>query len=178
VTGADPAGAQPDPAGAQAGLAGAQPDPAGAQPDPAGVAARSAPDWLDPSLRAVGGVVAVALALATALWQALLVPLYLTGTTRLPVSVVAALLGNAALVWFTWRVTGRLAVAALPAVLWLAVMLAAATRTSEGDLVFAANNWVGMATLLAGSAGLAGAFMVLMPRAVGARGVARDAARR
>jgi hypothetical protein len=47
-------------------------------------------------------------------------------------------------------VTGRRAAAALPAIAWFAVWFLSASKTTEGDLVIAAGNWVGLATLLAG----------------------------
>ena len=105
---------------------------------------------VDIAMRIVGFVVALALTVLTAAFEAYLTPLY-WGEHRLPVSVMAAVVVNVALIWFTVEVTGRrLSVAAI-AVVWVTIMVLASTRTSEGDLVLTDNNWVGIATMLAGS---------------------------
>ncbi|GAA0959822.1 hypothetical protein [Virgisporangium aurantiacum] len=105
---------------------------------------------VDLTMRIVGFVVALALTVLTAAFEAYLTPLY-WGEDRLPVSVVAAVVVNLGLIWFTVEVTGRrLSVAAI-AIVWVAIMVLASTRTGEGDLVLTDNNWVGIATMLAGS---------------------------
>jgi hypothetical protein len=43
-----------------------------------------------------------------------------------------------------------------PAVVWVIVMIAAASRTAEGDLVLTDSNWVGIGTMLAGCVAFAG----------------------
>jgi hypothetical protein len=105
---------------------------------------------VDLAMRIVGFVVALALTVLTAAFEAYLTPLY-WGEHRLPVSVVAAVVVNVGLIWFTVEVTGRrLSVAAI-AVVWVVMMGVASTRTGEGDLVLTDNNWVGIVTMLAGS---------------------------
>jgi hypothetical protein len=79
------------------------------------------------------------------------------GTTRLPASPLAAVVGNVALVYFAYLVTGRRLAAVGPALVWTAVMVVAASRTSEGDLVLTDDNWVGIGTMLAGSVAFAAA---------------------
>jgi len=109
-------------------------------------------------LRLSGGVVAAALAFVSAIWEAFLVPLSYHWTSgghahfvRLPVALVLAVAGNAALVWFTRAVTGKPLAALAPFAAWIVPMVVAAGRTREGDLVVTGNNWVGLLTLFAGA---------------------------
>jgi hypothetical protein len=102
----------------------------------------------------LGFVIALLLAAISAAYEAFLTPLY-WGSTRLPVSLLAAVVGNLALVYFTFVVTGRRLATVGPAVVWVAVMVTAASRSSEGDLVLTDNNWVGIGTMLAGSVAFA-----------------------
>ncbi|HLL68002.1 MAG TPA: hypothetical protein VK453_20140 [Micromonosporaceae bacterium] len=171
----------------------AGPDPARTGPAPSGTSTPSVgaapaersplvlPEWVDPALRVVGAVVAVGLGAVLALIGAFLVPLWGFGI-RLPVSLLLALLGNPALAWFAFAVTGRRLAGLLPALAWCVVYLAAATRTTEGDLLLTDNNWVGLATLVAGPLAFAVAIYVLVLRQVGpsartpAPAVARDSA--
>ena len=99
-------------------------------------------------------MLALLLAALTAAFEAFLTPLY-WDETRLPVALVAAVVGNLGLVWFTAYVTGRRIAAAGPALVWVVIMVAASSRTSEGDLVLTDGNWVGIATMLAGSVAFA-----------------------
>jgi hypothetical protein len=112
--------------------------------------------WLERGLRVAGFVMALLLAALTATFEAFLTPLYL-GATRLPVALVAAVVCNIGLVWFTAFVTGRRIAVAGPALVWVVIMVAASSRTTEGDLVLIERNWVGIATMLAGSVAFAGA---------------------
>jgi hypothetical protein len=109
----------------------------------------------------IGGVlVGIALGAVTALWEAVLTPLYVIigGTVvRLPVAALLAIITNAGLVWFTRKVTGRTGLALLPGVAWLIVIGGAGTQTSDGDLIITGNNWVGIVTILLGSLAWAGA---------------------
>lgn len=125
-----------------------------AEPELASSARRRHPAWLDPASRVLGFVIALSLAAVSAAYEAFLTPLY-WGSTRLPVSLVAAAVGNLALVYFTYVVTGRRLAAVGPALVWVVVMVAAAGRSSEGDLVLTDNNWVGIGTMLAGSVAFA-----------------------
>jgi Family of unknown function (DUF6113) len=106
--------------------------------------------FLDPTLRVAALVVAAGLGAVTAIYEALLSALYWHGD-RVPLSVVLALLANPLLVRLAYRGTGRLVAGLAPAVPWIVVMVLSADRTAEGDLIFAGNNWVGLATLFVGS---------------------------
>jgi hypothetical protein len=109
--------------------------------------------WLghvDLGMRIVGFVVALALTVLTAAFEVFLSSLY-WGGYRLPVSAVAAVVVNVALIWFTIVVTGRRLAVAPVAVLWVAVMVVASTRKTEGDLLLTDTNWVGIVMMLVGS---------------------------
>jgi hypothetical protein len=69
--------------------------------------------------------------------------------------VLVAIVANVALVRFTAVVAGARWVA-VPALIWLALMIAASVRRGEGDILLA-NNWVGIGTIFAGSLAFAGA---------------------
>lgn len=117
----------------------------------------------DLALRFTGTLVAVVGAVATAVMAAFLTPLY-AGTVRLPVAIVVAVAANYALVWFTYRVTEHKLVALLPGLVWMGVMILFSARTSEGDIVLAGNNWVGLATIFTGVAAYAvAAYRLLIP---------------
>jgi hypothetical protein len=75
------------------------------------------------------------------------------GVVPVPVSVLAAVVGNVLLVRLAHRLSGSRAVAVLPAAVWLVVALAATVRRPEGDLVLVgsgATGAVGLAFLGAG----------------------------
>jgi hypothetical protein len=122
------------------------------------------------------GVVAVAVAGWLALVEVFWLPLRVGGVL-VPVSVVAAVAGNLLLVGWAHRWSGSRVVAALPAVVWLVVALAASQRRPEGDLLIVGGGLsgvVGLAFLLLGV--VAAAFAVgraLGPRRGTARGVSR-----
>ena len=98
----------------------------------------------------VGAVVSVALGALTGAYEAFLAPLRLPHGPYLPVALVLAVLVNPVLAWFAGMVTGRRMAGILPAVGWFVVWYLASARTREGDLLITGNNWVGLATLLAG----------------------------
>ncbi|GAA0896739.1 hypothetical protein GCM10009557_70940 [Virgisporangium ochraceum] len=106
--------------------------------------------WVDLGMRILGFLVAVCLTVLTAAFEVFLSSLYWDGY-RLPVSVVAAVVVNAGLIWFTVAVTGRRLPVAAIAVLWVAVMVVASSRKTEGDLLLTDTNWVGIVTMLVGS---------------------------
>jgi hypothetical protein len=118
-------------------------------------------------------IVAVAgwLALVEVFW----LPLRVAGVL-VPVSVLAAVGGNLLLVAAARRLSGSRAVAVLPALVWLAVALAGATRRPEGDLLItggdAATQVVNLGFLLLGV--VAAAFAV--GRALGTPAVRPPAA--
>lgn len=127
---------------------------------PAPAPAKPPPAWL----AWVGALVAVALGAVSSVWEAFLTPLsyqWVSGghahSVRLPVALVLAVAGNAALVWFTRAVTGRTIVVLAPFLAWVVPMLIAGGRTREGDLVITGNNWVGLVTIFAGATTFAAA---------------------
>ena len=120
------------------------------------------------AVRGAGALLAVAAAAWLALVEVFWLPLRLGGVL-VPVSVVAAVVGNLVLVDAAHRLSGSRVVAALPALVWAVVALAAATRRPEGDLVIpggGALGGVGLAFLMAGtlSAVLAVGRAVTAPR--------------
>jgi hypothetical protein len=106
--------------------------------------------WVDLGMRILGFVVAVCLTVLTAVFEVMYAPLFWDGY-RVPVSAVAAVVVNVGLIWFTVAVTGRRLPVAAVAVLWVAVMVVASSRKSEGDLLLTDTNWVGIVMMLAGS---------------------------
>jgi hypothetical protein len=125
----------------------------------------------DAALRVVGGLVAVAAALLTATLELLFATLRVGGHL-IGVSAVLAVAANLALGWFAHRVIGRNWAVALPAVAWFGLMLLAGRPTTEGDILLAGDNWVGIVTMFAGSI----AFAIVAFRLILAAGV--DRARR
>jgi hypothetical protein len=109
-------------------------------------------------LPAGGLVIATLLAFVSSTWEAFLSPLAVHWTSgghaqyvRLPVALVAAVLGNGVLAWMAYTVTGRMIAILGPFVAWTVPMVLAAGRTAEGDLVLTSNNWVGIVTMAAGA---------------------------
>jgi hypothetical protein len=93
-------------------------------------------------------VLAAWLALVEVFW----LPLRLFGVP-VPVSVLAAVVGNLLLVALAARWTGSRLAATLPAVVWLVVAVGASLRRPEGDLLLAGSGVLGflsLAFLLAG----------------------------
>ena len=126
------------------------------------------PPLAEPEGRPSAGFVAAAYAVVLlltvllALWGAFLVP-FRVGGVPVPVSWVIAVVGNVALVVAGWRLLGRTG-AAVPALLWLAVAVALASKRSEGDLVVAAT-LVGVGFLPLGALASAAAWFFLSARA-------------
>ena len=101
-------------------------------------------------------VLAAWLALVEVFW----LPLRVVGVP-VPVSVVAAVVGNLLLVALAARLTGSRLAAVLPAVVWLVIAVGASLRRPEGDLLLTGGGVLGflsLAFLLAGV--VAGAFAV------------------
>jgi hypothetical protein len=98
------------------------------------------------------GVLAVAVGTWLALVEVFWLPLRVGGVL-VPVSVLAAVVGNLLVVGTAYRWSGSRLVAVLPALAWLTVALAATQRRPEGDLVITgtgALGYVGLAFLLLG----------------------------
>jgi hypothetical protein len=80
------------------------------------------------------GVAAVLVAAWLAVVEVLWLP-WRVGGVPVPVSVLAAVVGNVLLVDAARRLSGSRLVAVLPALVWLGIALAAAMRRPEGDLL-------------------------------------------
>jgi hypothetical protein len=98
------------------------------------------------------GIVALVVGTWLALVEVFWLPLRVGGVL-VPVSVLAAVVGNLLVVAEAYRWSRSRVVAVLPALAWLAVALAATRRRPEGDLVIVgtgALGYVGLAFLLIG----------------------------
>jgi hypothetical protein len=79
-----------------------------------------------------------ALSVAVAAWLALVEVFWVPwriGDVPVPVSLLAAVVGNLVLVEWARRLSGSRLVAVLPAVVWLVVAVGATMRRPEGDLL-------------------------------------------
>jgi hypothetical protein len=93
------------------------------------------------------GIVAVLVAGWLALVEVFWLPLRIGGVL-VPLSVLAAVVGNLMLTAAAHRVSGSRLVAVLPAVVWLVVAVAAMIRRPEGDLVLTGGGATGTVNLL------------------------------
>ncbi|MGY1695122.1 hypothetical protein ACI780_09430 [Geodermatophilus sp. SYSU D00814] len=109
---------------------------------------------------AAAAVAAVAVSGWLALVQVFWLPLRVGGVL-VPLSVLAALVGNPLLVTLTHRLTGSRVVAVLPAVTWLVIALAATSRRPEGDLVAVGTGGLGTVTLAFLGLGVVGAALAV-----------------
>lgn len=104
----------------------------------------------------------------SAVVETLLVPLRV-GTVRLPLAVLFAAAANVGMIYFArWVTRSRLA-AVLPGIAWFAVVMAAGSRTTEGDMVLVGDDLVALALLLVGSAAVAAASYFVMAGPAGGR---------
>jgi len=112
-------------------------------------------------VRVVAGLLLAGIAVEAAVVECFLVPLHV-GRWPLPVSVLAAVVGNVWLPRSIARLTGARRTALLPPVLWLVVVLVLAAPRPEGDLVVP-GNLTGLAFLFLGAiAGAVGAASTIM----------------
>ena len=95
---------------------------------------------------AVWGLVFVVLSAWLALVEVFWLPLRI-GLVPVPVSVLAAVVGNLMLVGGAHRLSGSRVVAVLPAVVWLTVAVAASIRRPEGDLILTGGGAAGVVNL-------------------------------
>lgn len=145
------------------------PTPVSGQLPPDPQPARRSPlvGLLDLLLRIAGGVLAVAAALVTGVLE-LLLSTVRVGGQLIGVSVLVAIAANLVLSWFAYHTVGRRWAVALPAVPWFVLMAVAAIKTSEGDVLLAGDNWVGVVMIFAGSMAFAGmAFRLIISRPTG-----------
>jgi hypothetical protein len=121
--------------------------------------------WLDLGLRGLGAVIAFWGAFMLAAYGAF-ISAFRVGATLVPVAVPIAIVGNAVLIWFAYRVTGHKFLGVLPGLLWITVSFVWSSRTTEGDLVLYQSNWVATVYLLAGATtiGVCAYRIILPPR--------------
>lgn len=115
-------------------------------PPPAG----PPPRLLDLGVRVAGALIVVVAGVLTGVLELLLATVRVGGYL-IGVSALIAVGANIVLSWFAYEAVGRRWAVALPAVPWFALMAVAAVRTSEGDLLLAGDNWVGLAMIVAGA---------------------------
>jgi hypothetical protein len=95
----------------------------------------------------VWGIVAVLVAGWLALVEVFWLPLRIGGIL-VPLSVLAAVVGNLMLIGAAHRLSGSRVVAVLPGLVWLVVAIAAMIRRPEGDLVLTGGGATGTINLL------------------------------
>ena len=93
------------------------------------------------------GIVAVLVAGWLALVEVFWLPLRIGGIL-VPLSVLAAVVGNLMLIGAAQRLSGSRVVAVLPGLVWLVVAVAAMMRRPEGDLVLTGGGATGTINLL------------------------------
>jgi hypothetical protein len=96
--------------------------------------------------RAGAGLLVVVLAAWLALVEVFWLPLRVGGLL-VPLSPAAAVVGNLLLVGLAHRLTGSRVGAALPALTWLVIAVAASIRRPEGDLVITGGGVAGFVNL-------------------------------
>lgn len=121
------------------------PEQAGPPPPPGRLAR-----LVDRALRVAGGLLAVFGGVLTAVLELVLAGVRVAGQL-IGVSVLVAIVANVALSWFAHATVGRRWAVVLPALPWFAMMVVAAGRTDEGDLLLSGDNWVGLAMIVAGA---------------------------
>jgi hypothetical protein len=98
--------------------------------------------WRTAAWAVLGVLAAGWLALVEIFW----LPLRVAGVL-VPLSVLAAVVGNLLIVGAVRRTTGSGALAVLPAVAWLVVVVPAMIRRPEGDLIIAGGGDTGVVNL-------------------------------
>ena len=96
---------------------------------------------------AAWGLVAVLVSGWLALVEVFWLPLRI-GAVLVPLSVLAAVVGNLMLIGAAHRLSGSRVVAVLPGLVWLVVAVAAMIRRPEGDLVLTGGGATGTINLL------------------------------
>jgi hypothetical protein len=128
--------------------------PAGPEPAPPPAPPSRA---LEVTVRTAGTVVAVLAAIFSGLLELFLTPLRFGGVPVGAVSIVAAAAANLAIAWFASAAVGRRWALGPPWAVWTLIMFfAAGTRTTEGDYLLSADNWVALVMILVGSLTFAG----------------------
>jgi hypothetical protein len=93
------------------------------------------------------GLVAILVAGWLALVEVFWLPLRIGGVL-VPLSILAAVVGNLMLIAAAHRLSGSRVVAVLPGLVWLAVAVAAMNRRPEGDLVLTGGGATGTINLV------------------------------
>ena len=93
------------------------------------------------------GIGAVLVSAWLALVEVFWLPLRIGGFV-VPLSVLAAVIGNVLLVGQAHRLSGSRAVAVAPAITWLVVVIAAMMRRPEGDLILVGTGTAGVTNLV------------------------------
>jgi hypothetical protein len=106
------------------------------------------------------GVLAVVVPAFLALVEVLWLPLRV-GPVVLPLSVLAAVVGNPLFVALAYRLSHSRLVAVLPAVAWVAVVLLAAAPRPEGDLLLVGGGTLGVLALVFIGLGLVSALVAV-----------------
>jgi hypothetical protein len=106
----------------------------------------ASPRWRSGLARAGNAVAVVVAAAWLALVEVFWLPLRVAGVL-VPVSVVAAVVGNLMLVALALRLTGSRLLAVLPALAWVAVTVTAMVRRPEGDLILTGGGALGIVNL-------------------------------
>lgn len=120
-------------------------------------------------LRLTGLAVACLAGLLVALIGAFLTP-FRIGSILIPVSLLLVVAGLTVVIRFAHAVTDHVGLSLLPGLAWLVLSLVFSTRTTEGDLVLLASNWVATVYLLVGSVTIGVlAFRMIVPRSRGPR---------
>jgi hypothetical protein len=121
------------------------------------------------------GVVAVLVAGWLALVEVFWLPLRIGGLL-VPLSVAGAVVGNLMLTAAALRLSGSRIVALLPALVWLAVAVAAMIRRPEGDLVITGGGAAGIVNLAFLGLGVTAAAFAVGRALAGPRPVSRTPA--
>jgi hypothetical protein len=110
-----------------------------------------APERDSTVVRICGVIVVIIATVVTAVAEFYLNALRVGGV-QIGAGVVFAGLANYALCWFAVTTTGRRWSIGPPWALWTAIMMfAAGVRTTEGDYLFAGDDWMAMVMVLVGS---------------------------
>jgi hypothetical protein len=122
--------------------------------DPPAAPARWWPRVGDLALRLAGALVSLVGGLVVALVAVLAVPWRLEtgfGVVRVPLAILFAVAGVAALLWFAPRATGTRWAVLLPAAGWFCMAAVAARGTPEGSRLLMPNDPVAALTLFGGT---------------------------
>ncbi len=124
-------------------------------------------DWrpvLELLVRIAGTIVAVAGGALLGVYATLMTP-YRVGGTLVPISLLLAVGGNAALIWFGYFTTRNKFLALLPGLVWAGFAFLGVDRTREGDVVLYQQNWVGTVYLFVGAITISvAAYRLIVPK--------------